>query len=279
MRVKRVLNNNAVMVVTADGASIVLGRAIGYGRRAGDIIDPAVVSERFVPDQTTPLSRLAALLTDTPLEIVKVAREIAELAHTRLTVRVSQALVLPLADHLAFAVARGRAGQTMDYPLRWEISQLYPGEMAIGREAVDLVRRRLGVDLAEDEAVAFAMHIVNAQFAAASMAPVVEMTTKINRILGLIEAEMGVSIDRNSMRAARFVTHLRYLFVRLHTRKQFEGDAPGIRSAIAEAHPAAYHCAERIRYLLTIDEHSLSDDEVTYLALHIARLIQATDQP
>ncbi len=279
MRVTRVLNNNAVMVTADEGVSIVLGRAIGYGKRPGDPIAPDAVSERFVPDQTTSLDRLAALLTDTPLETVKVAREIAELAHARLAVRVSQALVLPLADHLSFAIERSRTGMTLDYPLRWEVTQLYPDEMAVGRDAVDLVRRRLGIDLSDDEAVAVAMHIVNAQFSGTNIAPMLEMTTKLNRILGLIETELGMPIDRDSMGVARFVTHLRYLFVRLHTRKQFEGEAAGIRSAVTEAHPAAYHCAERIRYLLTLDDQSLSDDEVTYLTLHIARLIQAAEQP
>ncbi|MFT3877548.1 MAG: PRD domain-containing protein [Propioniciclava sp.] len=276
MRVTRVLNNNAAMVVGNDGATaIVLGRAIGYGKRPGDMIDPAAVSERFVPDASTSLDRLTAFLAETPLEVVRLAREIAEVAHTRLGVRISQALVLPLADHLAFAIQRSRSGSEIDYPLRWEIAQLYPQELALGREAVDLVRRRLGVELAEDEAVAVAMHVVNAQFAGASLAPTLEMTTKLNRILGVIETTMGIQIDRDAMSTTRFITHLRYLFVRLQTHQQFAGEPTGIRSAVLDAHPRAYQCAERIRYLLTLDDQSLSDDEVTYLTLHIARLMQA----
>lgn len=278
MRVSRVLNNNAVMVTTDDGVAIVLGRAIGYGRRPGDTIDKTAISETFVPDRTTSIDRLAALLSDTPLEIVKVAREIAELAHTKLSVRVSQALVLPLADHLSYAVARSRTGVSLDYPLAWEVGQLYPDEMALGRAAVDLVRRRLGADLPDDEAVALAMHIVNAQFSGSGMGPMVEMTTKLNRILSLIEAELGTPIDRDSMAVARFVTHLRYLFVRLHTRVQFQGEAAGILSAVKQSHPEAYHCAERIRFLLTLDDESLSDDEITYLTLHIARLMRTSEE-
>lgn len=274
MRVTRVLNNNAVMVDSADGVAIVLGRAIGYGKRQGDAIDPAAVTERFVPDTITPIDRLAALLADTPLEIVRVAREIADLAHARLDVRVSQALVLPLADHLAFAVARSRSGTDFDYPLRWEVAQLYPQELSLGRDAVDLVRRRLGVQLADDEAVAVAMHVVNAQFASAGMGPTLEMTTKLNRIIGVIEMELGIVIDRDSMRAARFITHLRYLFVRLQTRKQFAGESSEVRDSVIRAYPEAHHCAERIRYLLTVNEQSLSEDEVVYLTLHIARLIE-----
>ena len=52
--------------------------------------------------------------------------EVAELAHARLGIRVTQALVLPIADHLAFAIQRSRAGSEFIYPLRWEVAQLYP---------------------------------------------------------------------------------------------------------------------------------------------------------
>ncbi|MDN5569948.1 MAG: PRD domain-containing protein [Propionibacteriaceae bacterium] len=170
MRVSRVLNNNAVMVTEAgDRVAIVLGRSIGYGKRPGDAIDPGAVSERFLPDQSTPIDRLAAFLSDTPLEVVRVAREIAELAHARLGVRLSQALVLPLADHLAFALDRARSATELDYPLRWEVGQLYPAELALGGEAIALVRRHLGVDLPDAEAVPVAMHLVNAQFTGDSM--------------------------------------------------------------------------------------------------------------
>lgn len=274
MRVTRVLNNNAVMVNDDGDTSIVLGRAIGYGKRSGDVIDPSVVTERFVPDSNTSLERLAAFLTDTPLEVVRLAGEVADMARERLGIKVSQALVLPLADHIAFAVERSRKGIDFLYPLRWEIAQVYPQELSLGRYALGLVRRRLGVELADDEAMAIAMHIVNAQFVGESLGPTIEMTAKLKSILAVVGATMNIRVDPESMSATRFVTHLRYLFVRLQSRKRFVGETPGIRSVVMESHPEAYRCAERIRYLLTVGDQSLSDDEVTYLALHIVRLTQ-----
>lgn len=276
MRVKRVLNNNAVMVTEPDGGvAIVLGRAIGYGKRPGDGIESGKVTERFVPDQITPLDRLAALLTDTPLEVVRIAREVTEAASAELGIRSTQSLILPIADHLAFAIARAREGIHLDqHPLHWEVSQLYPRELGLGRDAVDLARRHLGAGLDDAEAVPLALHFVNAQFSGPGMAPTIEMTKKIARIIGVIESTAGVTVDRESMGAARFVTHLRYLFVRLQSRSQYADEHNAIRDAIELAHPEAYQCAERLRYVLTTDGESLSNGEVTYLALHIARLLQ-----
>lgn len=276
-RVLRVLNNNAVMVSEDDDRmAIVLGRAIGYGKTPGDVIDAALVTERFLPDQSTPIDRLAAVLTDTPIEVVRVAREIAELAHTRLALRISQALILPLADHLAFALERVRTGTELDHPLRWEVGQLYPAEVALAKEALELLRRHLGADLPIDEATPIAMHLVNAQFAVPSMAPTIDMTARLGRILDVIEAGLGIRVDRNSMSMARFVTHLRYLFVRLRTRREFSDEIPRVTGAIAEAYPQEHACAERLRFLLTMDGDSLSGDEVAYLTLHIARLARAS---
>ncbi len=83
--------------------------------------------------------------------------------------------------------------------------------------------------------------------------------------------------DHQSMSAARFVTHLRYLFVRLQSGRQFEGEVPTVRDAVVLAHPEAYRAAQRIRYLLTVNDQSLSEDEITYLTLHIARLAAVSD--
>lgn len=274
MRITRVLNTNAVMVIDhTDRTSVVLGRGIGYGKRPGDEVDSSRVTETFLTDSVTPIDRLAAFLTDVPLGIVRVAREIAEAAHEALGIGISQALVLPIADHLAFAVRREREGITLEHPLVWEVSQLYPREVDLGRDAVRLARSHLGVDLPDEEAIPLAMHLVNAQFGAtAGMATTVEMTQKIARVVSVVEQCTGVPLDRESMNVARFVTHLRYLFVRLRQGRQFVDNPPELVDAVASAHPDAHRCAQRVRLLLHTNDEYLTDDEVLYLTLHIARL-------
>jgi beta-glucoside operon transcriptional antiterminator len=44
-------------------------------------------------------------------------------------------------------------------------------------------------------------------------------------------------------------------------------------TAIRDAYPQASMCAQRIRYLLEIGGAKVTDDEVQYLTLHVARLI------
>jgi len=275
MELRRVLNNNTVLVIDDSGAeSIVLGKAIGYGKRPGDLIDATQVTQTFLPDEANPIERLAAYLSDIPLDAVRVAHEIAELASQRLGLPMTQSLMLPIADHLAFAVARLRQQISADYPLRWEVAQLYPKELSIGREGVQIANRRLNVELPGDEAIPIALHLVNSQFTAEGLQHTVRMTEKITQVLHIVESGMGISADQDAMSVARFITHLRYLFVRLEQQKQFTNSPKQVLDAIREAHPEAWLCAQRIRLLLeTGGDVHLTHDEVLYLTLHVARLV------
>ena len=274
MRVTRVLNNNAVMVESSGEVRIVLGKAIGYGLKPGDLVDPDRVTETFAPDGSHPVDSLVAFLSEVPLRVVRVARAIVERAASDLETPVTQALILTMADHLHYALERLDQGIAFAYPLRWEVAQLYPRELSVGREGVRLVGDRLGRQLPDDEAVALAMHLVNARFARAGLDATVRMTEQIGQILRIVESSLGVQLDPDSMSVARFVTHLRYLFVRMHDRRLFADASSGLLAAIRKAHPAAYACAERIAVVLRLDETALTQDELLYLTLHVARLSQ-----
>ncbi|NTW38468.1 MAG: PRD domain-containing protein [Cellulomonadaceae bacterium] len=273
---RRVLNNNAVMVVDeANAVSIVLGRAIGYGVRPGDQVDASRVSEIFLPDAMTPIEQLASFLADTPIQVVRVAREIVDVARSHIDVRVTQSLLLPIADHIGFAIERAEQGIAFEYPLRWEVTQLYPREVAVGRLGVEIVHRRLGVLLPSEEAIPLAMHLVNAQFSSHGLNPTIDMTRRITEVISAVEVSLGVSIDRNAMSTARFVTHLRYLFARMEGKKALDDAPRGVLSAVVAAHPDAYRCAQEVGAALGEGGDVLTEDEILYLTLHLARLTRA----
>lgn len=276
MEIIRVLNNNAAIVRGEDDVDVVvLGRGIAHGRKRGEQIDPGAVDQVFRPDSLHPVERIAAYLSELSLDVVRCAAAIAERANARLGIRVSQALILPLADHLSFAIERVRQGIDVDYPLRWEVAQLYPREVALGREAVTLAETRLRVALPADEAISFALHFVNAEFASEGLAPTIHMTERIAQVLNVVSQSMRVDLDAESMNVARFVTHLRYLFVRLDADTPFDDSSEELLSGIRRSHPQAYACAQRVRYLLEMGGARLTEDEVLYLALHVARVANA----
>lgn len=275
LMIKRIIGNNAVLAVD-DGEHefVALGRGVGFGVRPGDILEQDKVEQVFLAGGDAASDRLTEHLADTPLVCVRAAARIAELAHERLGLRVTQALILPLADHLHFAMQRAESGTAMQYPLLWEVGQLYPNEFEVGKEAVEIADHVLGVVLDPDEAVAFAMHLVNAQFTTPGLGSAVQMTETLAQAFAVIERTFGITIDRRSMNAARFITHLRYVFARVTAGQQISDPHPTLFDAISNAHPEAMACAVKIQYLIEMSFHTtLTLDETAYLGLHVARLV------
>lgn len=278
MRVSKVISNNAVLAIRDDEDVVVLGAGIGFGLRVGDRVDGSRIERVFLAEDASD-DRLSLMLADIPLPFLRVASRIAELAHERLKTRMSQSLILPLADHLAFAARRHEEGTTIAFPLLWEVSQLYPAEYALGREAIDLARHDLKIDLDPDEAVAIAMHLVNAQFATPGHTAAMTMTETIARIIGVVEQTFGIEIDRHSMDCARFITHLRYVFARVSAGKQIVESRTTLLDAITKEHPEAVRCAYKVKYLIeTAFVVDLTDDETAFVGMHLARLLKAHDE-
>lgn len=275
MQVVRSLSNNAVLAQTGDGAKCVLvGKGIGWNKRLGDAVDMAAVTHRFVPDGTHTLPQLAAFISDIPLDIVLVAQKVVAALTARTAITGSQGLLLTVADHIHTARLRLETDEG-DHPLGWEVAQLYPDEFAAGREAVAIVERELGWSLPNGEAVAFALHLINAAAGGGNMAKTADMTRRIRQILDVVQAVLGRSLAADSMNVARFVTHLRYLFVRIEGGQQIQdGMAVTLAPAVAGI-PGAQRAAERVSGLFEMDGAHLTRDEVSYLALHIARLEQS----
>ena len=170
-------------------------------------------------------------------------------------------------------IERARDGIKVDFPLRWEVAQLYPAEGQLGRRVVDLIAQKLGVQLQDEEWVAFALHFVNQQWGKADFSKTVSMTETIAKVFTLLSVRWDTNIDENGLSAARFVTHLRYLFARsgetaVPTTIKLDVLA-SVRQAYPEAADAALEVAKLIGAAL---KRELGDDEVSYLALHTSRL-------
>ncbi|MFQ4147439.1 PRD domain-containing protein [Arthrobacter sp. LAPM80] len=272
--IKRVYNNNVLLAELGDGSEMVLvGKGIGFSHKAGQPVDLTIADQRFVPDGSYAASHVADVLSEAPLEQIELVQDIMAMAQSELKLEPRQSLLVPILDHLSFAVQRARDGIKVDFPLRWEVAQLYPAEGNLGRRVVELIAKRLDVQLQEEEWVAFALHFVNQQWAKSDFSKTVSMTETIARVFTLLSVRWQRNIDENTMSASRFVTHLRYLFAR---SAESTGTAAlrvdvlaSVRDAYPEAAEAALEVAKLIGGALGRD---LGADEISYLALHTSRL-------
>lgn len=165
----------------------------------------------------------------------------------------------------------------MNYPLSIEVAQLYPRELAFGQYAVSLVNQRFEKQIDDSEATAFAVHLVNTQFSAHDLGKTYKMTEIFAQIFSVISFAYGHPIDQSHMSVARFVTHLRYLFVRIESGFPAPGKSavPAVQEAVRTSYPQADSCPLKVKMLLEMHlGEELSVDERTYLTIHIARLAE-----
>ncbi|MGN1389605.1 MAG: family 1 glycosylhydrolase [Bulleidia sp.] len=74
----------------------------------------------------------------------------------------SDRIYVDLTDHLSFAIERHEKGMALRNPLLWDIRKFYSSEYLVGCEALEMIRRELGISLPEDEAGFIALHLVEA---------------------------------------------------------------------------------------------------------------------
>lgn len=272
MQILRVFNNNVVLARDELGREVVLiGRGLGFRARRGSAVREELITRRFVPADN-PMS-VAQVLADIPLERLRLVEELFSEAVRELGATVPPLAVVAVADHVHQAIERVARGETMVYPLRAEVAHLHPQELTMAERLLAGLNERLGLDLPQGEAIALAMHLFHAVTGSASMAESFVQSALIGQIFDTLARAYGDRFDPASIDAARFAAHLRYFFARARTDTQLDNKVGAVGSVLRAQSPGAYHLAQRLRALLEMRlDRPVSDDEVVYLALHLARL-------
>ena len=277
MLILRVLNNNVVLARETSGREVIVtGRGLGFQRRPGMSVDPEKIVRVFVPEDGRDPDHLAMVLADIDQDIVRaVALAISE-AQVENPESTNPTLVIAVADHIAGAVARNRrAGDAVQYPLEAEVMHLYSEEYAKAQVLLAHINRYLDEPLPDTEAIALALHIVNSGFASGDLSFTYTMTGLIHQMIAVISERYGIDVPHDSVSVARFITHVRYLFVRIRQGKQLHDAQSVVGDGIRTAFPDAVRTAEQLADIVHLRlGESLSRDEIAYLALHVARMTQ-----
>lgn len=275
MRVKKVINNN--IVVSLDHSNqelIVMGKGIGFKRKAGDEVDAAAIEKVYSITKEWNVNKLTNLLLAIPLEEIQVANDIISFAKVSLGKKLSENLFLMLSNHIHFALARHQEGIQLKNALLWEIKRFYNHEFLIGKEALSMIQSRLQISLPEDEAGFIGLHIVNAELSGSEVNQVSEMTQTIQAILNIVKYHFNMELDEYSLNFERFVTHLKFFVQRVFTDVHLDGDeTAGLMFMLKDKYPKEYQCALKIgEYIQKQLGRKLDNDELIYLTIHIKRI-------
>lgn len=156
-RIVRVLSNNAVICEGADQQIVVVGKGVGFSRRAGDIIEGDAAQQNYVEVDSDRLNLLNWVSTLRADGLSAIAGAIDTAAET--LGQLHPAVYALMLDHIAFAVQRVSQGDLIENPLAPQISALYPEELDAARQIVAKLNDDLGIELPEDEASFIALHL------------------------------------------------------------------------------------------------------------------------
>ena len=186
-------------------------------------------------------------------------------------------VMFTLADHIDFAIQRYQKNINIQLPLFYEVRQLYPNESEIGKQALDILKNRLGVTLPREEAAAIALHFVNYR-AQAETVPNIDYGAIIEQATDIVEQELHITVDRDSFNYYRFVTHMHYMMKRTLDDTMIDSQNRELFESMKKEYPDIYSCAVKVAALIDqkLQKH-LSEEEILYLILHINRLCARED--
>lgn len=278
MTVEKVINNNIVSAYDETGREVVvMGRGIGFGVKAGAVIDNSKIEKVFRIKSQGVAEQFKELLANMPLEHAQISNDIISYAKSTLKLKLNQSIYVTLTDHINFAIERYQKGINLENALLWEIKRFYPQEYGLGRYAIDLIRERLHVSLPEDEAGFIALHFVNAEYGT-DIRDALHFPNQMKDILDIVTRELGIRLDEGSLHYERFITHVKFLLQRVYRKELLPDEESELAEMMKKKYPKEYACSEKIAdYIEEAAGCRLSAEEIMYLSIHIRRIAMAEE--
>ncbi|STO35958.1 Levansucrase and sucrase synthesis operon antiterminator [[Flavobacterium] thermophilum] len=270
-RIHKILNNNAVVVLDEGKEKIVMGPGIAFQKRKNDLIPPGRIEKIFVMEEEN--EKFQQLLRTLPEEHIDIAEEIISYAEGKLQAPLNDHIHIALTDHLSFAIERLKQGYRIQNKLLNEIKVLYKAEYEIGLWAKQLIKERLGIEIPDDEAAHIALHIHTAKLDAASMNKTMRETTLIHELVDLIQTELGILIDKESISYQRLLTHLRFALSRIENGEPIHSMDEEMLALIQTKYAKEWACTQKAATYAE-KEYGIRfpEEELAYIVLHIQRL-------
>lgn len=272
LNVKKVLNNNVLIAEhTAYGEVVLIGKGIGFNRKKGDPIQNDIAEKMFVlkgEKEQEQYKNLLPFLNDDMSSIIISA---IELIRERTNSFLNEHIHIALTDHILFAINRLMRGMEIRNPFLVETRTLYPFEYEVAREVVELINDHTEVNLPEGEIGFIALHIHSAMMNK-DLSEINQHSQLIARLTGMIEQQLEVNIDRDSIDYVRLVRHIRYTIERVLRGERVE-EPEKIANLLKEEYPLCYNLSWKlIKMMQQTLKKPVYDAEAVYLTMHLQRI-------
>ncbi len=269
-RVEKVLNHNALIGILEGTTQeyLIMGKGIGFGKHISENIDVREEDMIYSLKESTERGDKKELATSIDPVYLEIANELLDGAEKAFNT-IDRDVMLPLADHIEYAVKRSKNNEQLRNPLTDDIRVLFRSEFKVAEAAREIIGERLGVNLTDDEIGYIALHI-HSSIMDQAVSQAMQMAEAVRECVSLVEKETGKKIDTTSLSYNRLLNHIRYMIARTMNGEVIKLDMNDyINASAANSFKMAIKiCGE----LSTSLGKKIHDAEIGYLAMHIERV-------
>lgn len=266
----RVLNNNALLAYDEKKKQevVFLGKGIGFQRKAQDTFHQLQNTKQYNLHDATKKGSFAKIFDEMNPIFLEISDEIMKKAEERFKI-IDTNILLPLSDHIAFAIERMKQDMEIRNPFANDIRLLYPEEYSIAQYGKNVIQEKTGYEVNDDEVGYITLHIHSA-IEDEQVSNSMQIAIALKETMQVIEKEFALKIDYDSLSYSRLITHIKYMLARVKRKEVLNLDMDRfVKEQFPEAYQMAQVVCKQLEHLLKI---SLGNAEVGYLALHMERI-------
>lgn len=270
----KVFNNNVVLVKQAGVEKVLYQKGLGFGKHADDIINGDIeVEKTFSIVDEDNCKNFDQLTCNIDKSLIALCEEIIYMISNELGEELNEKIHISLIDHISFTIKRLKTDNEIQNPFLIETETLYKREFQLAKKAMDMIERNINVSIPDGEIGFIALHIHSARNEG-KLSNTIKYIFLSSSIIELIENELNISIDCESLDYARFLTHVRFAIERIINNNPIKNELlVPIRRKFKKSYEIATKAAGIIENELGI---KVVEDEVGYLAIHIERFRDMT---
>lgn len=267
-RVRKVLNNNAILVIEPSKMQeiIFIGTGIGFNKKTNmEITIDESQATKYI--QAPGIDITSQVTKNNPI-FLEIANAIIQDAKAQFA-DFDENILLTLSDHIAFAIKRINNDMIINNPFKNEARLLFADEYKIAANAQKYIKDKCNILINDDEISYITLHLHSAR-TDEKVSQSVMLVTLVNESINEIEKLLNININVNSLAYSRLLTHIKYLVARCRLKEQIHID---MNDYTKNSFPTSYIIATNIIQKLKKGlDLTIDDIEIGYLALHIERI-------
>jgi transcriptional antiterminator len=267
--VVKVFNNNVVLAKHMGKEKIIINKGLGFSKKQGDVIPFDTELEKiFAIENKETRQKFKQLITMVDDNLIGICEEIFSMIDSEFEENLDEEIHVRLIDHIAFTIHRLERNDKIENPFIIEIETLYKREMEVARRAVAILEKRLGISIPEGETGFITLHIHSA-INRGKLSNTIKYAYICNSAIEIIEDELKLVINRQSIDYARFVTHIRFSIERVLSNIPVKNE---LLKSIKRTYKDSYKIAKKVSLLIEDQMNArIPDEEIGYLTMHIER--------